>query len=170
MKKSLRKTIFGIIISSILVVLILSVLTPPLYAGLTRGIFFGLGNGYGYGYGGCTRTIGYWKTHPEEWPIDTITIGGVQYSKSDAIEIMDEPTKGDKTYTMFEQLVAAKINVEKGAESSCIDDTIGDADQWLKDYPLGSGIKGELWETTGEPIKDALDDYNNGRLCAPHCD
>jgi hypothetical protein len=159
MNKSIRKKVLGIITITILIVLILSIHAPSLYS-------VGTGNGYG----GCTGTIGYWKTHPEEWPIDTIVIGGVQYSKAEAIEIMDEPAQGDKTYTMFEQLVAAKLNVEMGAESSCIDDSIVDADQWLIDYPLGSGVKGKLWEETGEPIKDMLDNYNNGHLCAPKCD
>ena len=58
-----------------------------------------------------TGTPGYWKNHPEAWPVDEITIGGVTYTKVEAIAIMNTPEKGDKTYTMFSALVAATLNV-----------------------------------------------------------
>jgi hypothetical protein len=118
-----------------------------------------------------TGTPGYWKNHPDAWPVDTITIGGVLYTKAEAIEIMETAGKGDKTYTMFNQLVAAKLNVLIGNPSSCIAATISDADDWMTANPLGSGVKANaaVWKNPGqgEDLKDMLDDYNNGLLCAP---
>jgi hypothetical protein len=118
-----------------------------------------------------TGTPGYWKNHPEAWPTETITIGGVQYSKPDAIAEMDRPTRGDKTRTMFRALVATKLNIMIGNDPSCILDSVVAADAWMVEHPLGSRVKGNspAW-TVGEPIKDMLDDYNNGLLCAPHRD
>jgi len=118
-----------------------------------------------------TGTPGYWMNHPDAWPVDYITIGGVTYAKMDAIAIMKAPVKKDKTYTMFPALVAAKLNVEIGNTSYCIEDTISDADQWLVAYPLGSGVKANspAWKI-GEPLYLKLDDYNNGLLCAPSRD
>ena len=126
---------------------------------------------------GCgTGTPGYWKNHPEAWPVDEITIGGVTYSKEDAIVLMDHPTKKDKTYTMFQALVAAKLNVLIGNDDSCIADTIAAADDWMAPPPIGygpvgSGVSGNsaAWKE-GEPLYLDLDDYNNGLLCAPHRD
>lgn len=116
-----------------------------------------------------TGTIGYWKTHPDAWPVDEIEIGGVTYTKAEAISIMKQPVKGDKTLNMFAQLVAAKLNVIIGNDSSCIADTIAAADAWMATYPPGSGVgaSSPAWQVGG-PLHDKLDDYNNGRLCAPH--
>ncbi len=119
-----------------------------------------------------TGTQGYWKNHPDAWPVDLITIGGIIYSKTEAINIMDQPGKGDKTYDMFDQLVASKLNVFIGCTSSCIDQTIKDADIWLTNNPLGSNVKASdpAWQNEGSNLHTTLDDYNNGLMCAPSRD
>jgi hypothetical protein len=113
---------------------------------------------------------GYWHK-PSRWPVDSIEVGGVTYTKEEAASYMTGGQEGDKTITMFRQVVAAKLNVMIGNDDSCIADTLEDADNWMADYPLGSGVEAssEAW-TEGEPLKNALDDYNNGRLCAPYRD
>jgi hypothetical protein len=119
--------------------------------------------------GAGAGTPGYWKNHPEAWPVQEITIGGIPYSKDDAIKIMDAQHRGDMTYVMFAHLVAVKLNVANGAASSCIVDTIAAADDWMAQYgPVGSNVRAgsDAWKV-GEPIKNTLDDYNNGLLCAP---
>jgi len=121
--------------------------------------------------GACTRTIGYWKTHPEAWPVEQIEIGGKVYSKSDAIAIMARSTKKDKTYNLFEQLVAAKLNLAVGTDEGCIIDAVLLADIFLMMHPVGSGVSADsdAWQMIAEQFND-LDHYNNGLLCAPHCD
>ena len=118
-----------------------------------------------------TGTPGYWKNHPEAWPVNSIVIGGVLYSKAGAIANMGDGVGGDKTYTMFMHLVAAKLNVLSGTEAGCIAGTIGLADAWMEANPLGSKVKGSslAWKN-GEPLSTQLDRYNNGMLCAPHRD
>ncbi len=121
--------------------------------------------------GAGTGTPGYWKNHPNAWPVSSITIGGVVYSKANAILWMGAKD-GDKTVTMFRSLVSAKLNVLIGAESSCIASTITAADSWMKTYgPVGSKVdaSSQAWKI-GEPLYKKLDDYNNGLLCAPHRD
>jgi len=118
-----------------------------------------------------TGTPGYWKNHPDAWPVEEITIGGVHYSKEAAIALLKTPEKGDKTYTLFRALVAARLNVPIGNPGECIAETIGAADEWMADYgPVGSGVKtgGKTspWRD-GEPLYQRLDEYNNGLLCAP---
>lgn len=169
MNISYRKKVLGIIFSAVVLILLLSVLTPALgnkNKTTPIGNTGGSGYGYGYGYGCAPHSPGYWKNHPEAWPVDNIVIGGITYTKSEAITIMNTPDKGDKTYTMFEQLVAAKLNVLMGCDSSCIDEVIDDADAWMANHPVGSGVKGNspAW-AEGEPLKDMLEDYNNGFLC-----
>jgi hypothetical protein len=79
--------------------------------------------------------------------------------------------RGDKTYGMFEQLVAAKLNVEIGNDDSCIASDITAADAWMAtNGPVGSGVKANsaAWKNSGSDLHGDLDDYNNGLLCAPH--
>ncbi|MBI5142647.1 MAG: hypothetical protein HZA20_10755 [Nitrospirae bacterium] len=120
--------------------------------------------------GGCVRSPGYWKNHPEAWPVGSITIGGRTYSKADAINLMSKSVRGDKTYTLFRALVSAKLNVLSAANSTCITDTITAADSWMGQYPAGSGVTGDsaAWKV-GEPLYLKLDDYNNGKACAAYC-
>ena len=123
---------------------------------------------------GCNRTPGYWKNHPEAWPVDEITIGGVTYTKDEAIASMEMPVAGDKTYTMFDALVAAKLNVLVGSDDSCISSIMAAADAWMAGYgPVGSGVDAggddSPWRM-GEPLYETLDQYNNGELCVPECE
>ena len=123
------------------------------------------------GDGPGTGTPGYWKNHPEAWPVEEITICSETYTKDEAIAIMMMPVKKDKTYTMFRVLVAAILNVAAGNESSCVVETIAAAEARMCSYgPVGSGVKAggknSSWRE-GEPLYMMLDDYNNGLLCAP---
>jgi hypothetical protein len=117
-----------------------------------------------------TGTLGYWKNHPDAWPASMlpITIGGVSYTRDQAIYQMQRINK-DRTTQMFAQLVAAELNVAIGNDSSCIGSSISFADAWLIANPLGSNVSGSsaAW-AIGEPYHNQLDAYNNGLLCAPH--
>lgn len=119
--------------------------------------------------GGCSLTQGYWKTHPEAWPVDEITIGGVTYAKAAAIDIFNTPVRGDVTYSLAHQLIAAKLNVLNGADGSAVNSTISDADAWLSANPLGSNPRGSS-RPQGTVLAGLLDDYNNGRIGPGHCD
>jgi len=118
-----------------------------------------------------TGTPGYWKNHPEAWPEDNIMVGGVLYTKAQALEFMETPGK-DKSLTMFSSLVSAMLNVMIGNDSSCVATTITAANSWMGTYgPVGSGIHAAsfAWKI-GEPLHRLMDNYNNGMLCAPHRD
>jgi hypothetical protein len=68
------------------------------------------------------RTQGYWKTHGTNapggqqnmWPVSSISIGGVVYTEDEAIAIMNLSTNGNAISSLFQQLVAAKLNVLSG--------------------------------------------------------
>jgi hypothetical protein len=118
-----------------------------------------------------TGTRGYWVNHPAAWPVNSLYLGGVFYTKNDAIAVLQRATKGDMTYAMAAQLIATKLNLAGGNQSSCITSTVVNADAWMAQHPVGSNVKGNssAWNV-GEPLHNTLDDYNNGRLCAQHID
>jgi hypothetical protein len=117
------------------------------------------------------RTIGFWANHPEDWPLADLTVGGVVYTQDEALSLLvsgkgGSPVAGDVTRQLFSQTVATKLNLAAGADA-CIAPTVGLADDWLAVNPVGSGVSGSdpVWLDDGEPIKDALDAYNNGAGC-----
>ena len=116
-------------------------------------------------------TPGYWKNHPEAWPVDSLSLGGTVYSQDQLIAILGQAKAKDISYALAAQFIAATLNVLNGTDASCISDTLTAADAWLASYPAGSGVpaRSAAWNA-GEPLKDTLDDYNNGLLCAPHRD
>jgi hypothetical protein len=118
-----------------------------------------------------TGTPGYWKNHPEAWPVTSITVGGVSYSRDEAIAWIDKVGK-DRTITMFSSLVPAMLNVLIGNNDSCVASTITAANEWMTTYgPVGRGVHAAsyAWKV-GEPLHRQMDNYNNGMLCAPHRD
>src|SRR4029453_13947739 len=95
-----------------------------------------------------TGTPGYWKNHPDAWPVSSITVGGVIYTRDQAISLLSNVGK-DKAKTMFSSLVAAMLNVMIGNDGSCINATIAAADAWISVNPPGSGVAGSsaAWAT-----------------------
>jgi hypothetical protein len=118
-----------------------------------------------------TGTIGYWKTHPEAWPVETLTLGGQVYTKEEAIALLNTPTRGDQSIQLAKQLIGAKLNVASGNYSYCIEDAIAEADALLAETPPGTLSKQDKQTRSAMvAVQKMLDDYNNGRLCAPHRD
>lgn len=115
-----------------------------------------------------TGTPGYWKNHPEAWPVNGITVGGITYTKAQAIAWLGKVGK-DKSTTMFSSLVPAMLNILIGNLGSCVSGTIASANDWMTLHPVGSNIAASsaAW-TVGEPLHQTMDAYNNGLLCAPH--
>jgi len=118
---------------------------------------------------GCTYTLGYWKTHPASWPADRIQIGGSWYSKQQALSILRTEPRGDATYILAHQLIAAKLNVLKGADGSAVAATIAAADAWLADNKIGSDPRKSRAQA-GIDLASTLDGYNNGVIGPGHCD
>jgi hypothetical protein len=118
---------------------------------------------------GCTYTIGYWKTHPEDWPVDEIVIGTKTLSAKKAMAILWTPPKGDPRIILAHQLIAAKLNIANGADPTDVADTIAQADAWLADHEGVRCIRGPSRDW-GIQLAETLDDYNNGLLGPGHCD
>ncbi len=126
----------------------------------------GYGNRYGEvaftcecnGGGECTFTPGFWKNHPEDWPVEMLTIGDDNYTKEELLAIFDYPTVGDITVKLFHHLVAAKLNVLNGSDPA-IQEYIDMGDEFFRNFALLSFPMGEDKENA-EYIKDKLEEYN----------
>src|SRR4029453_5444013 len=91
---------------------------------------------------GCVFGQGYWKNHPEAWPVTELQLGNVTYPQQQLLDILHEPVRGNGLLILAHQLIAAKLNIAAGADPSCIKDQIAAADALMGDLvipPIGDG-------------------------------
>ena len=122
---------------------------------------------------GCTYTQGYWKNHPEAWPITTLDLGTVSYTKTELLSIFDQPVVGNGLVSLAHQLIAAKLNAANGAfVPTGVATAIADADTLIDGLvvpPVGTGY---LAPSATSALTTILDTYNKGEYPdgPPHCD
>jgi hypothetical protein len=122
---------------------------------------------------GCTFTQGYWKNHPNAWPVVELTLGTVTYSKDQLLSILHQPVRGNGLVALARQLIAAKLNEANGAMvPQGIAEAINASDELIDNLivpPIGDG---HLHPSLTSDLVEILDLYNNGEYPGgpPHCD
>jgi hypothetical protein len=43
--------------------------------------------------GGCVRGQGYWKNHPDQWPVTELQLGNVTYDQQQLLDILHQPPR-----------------------------------------------------------------------------
>ena len=130
--------------------------------------------------GGCTFTQGYWKTHgptgcnPSSsgnvWPVTSLTLGTATYTDLQICSILNTPASGNGLIALAHQLIAAKLNIAKGADASAIQSSLNAADALIGSLvipPVGSGT---LAPAATSSLITALTAYNEGATGPGHCD
>ena len=137
---------------------------------------------------GCTLTIGYWKTHagftgrnPDnvtqylpQWLGTPFAPSSVQITTAaQAVQAlsMELGTSSNGITKLYAQLLAAKLNIARGASGADVAATIGQADAYLATHGFSA------WATVSKAEKTKiltwmtlLDAFNNGDLGPGHCD
>jgi len=127
---------------------------------------------------GCTLTQGYWKNHAgykkqaDAWPVQSLSIGGIVYTKAELVAIMQAPTAGNGIMSLVQQLIAAKLNVLNGASDAGIAQAIIDADTMIDN--AGGKIVPPYTSPFLDPsvtsaLNTALTNYNEGVTGPGHC-
>jgi hypothetical protein len=117
----------------------------------------------------CPLSQGYWKTHPDAWPVTSLTLGTVVYNQLQLLSILNSSVKGDASIILAKQLIAAKLNIANGSDPTPIAATIATADGLLDGCVLPCAVKPS--SSLGMQMTAAaaiLDQYNNG-LLTPDC-
>ncbi|HWO26402.1 MAG TPA: DUF4215 domain-containing protein [Kofleriaceae bacterium] len=115
----------------------------------------------------CAFTQGFWKNHPESWPVDSLTLGSVAYSKAQVLGIFGGPVVGNGLVALAHQLSAAKLNVANGAYAGDIADEIAAADALIGSLSVPPCGTGSLPPSATSALVSALDEFNNNGVCAP---
>jgi hypothetical protein len=117
----------------------------------------------------CTYTQGYWKNHPNAWPVLSLTLGTVNYTKAELLAILGTEVGGNGLISLAHQLIAAKLNIAQGADPSAASAAIAAADALIGGLvvpPIGGGY---LDPADTSALTQILDDYNNGVIGPGHC-
>ena len=119
----------------------------------------------------CPLTLDSWKTHHKDWPVTSLKLGTQSYTQKDLLTILRTPGKCDASWILAQQLIAAKLSIANGSDSTPVADTIQDADSLLAGFCGRLAYNVKTSSKTGKKMVKAanvLDNYNNGRL-TPNC-
>ncbi|MFN8587252.1 MAG: hypothetical protein U0704_05565 [Candidatus Eisenbacteria bacterium] len=154
---------------SILRTLLMALVATLALAVAPRGAEAGAIAQPGVGKQDCTYTIGYWKTHPDSWPLGSLALGNITYNQAQLGLIFSQPVQGNGLVSLSQQLIAAKFNVAQGADPATVQLAITQADALIGARvcpPIGTGA---LTPAQTSSLGSTLDSYNNGLLGPYHC-
>jgi len=117
----------------------------------------------------CTYSQGYWRNHPNAWPVPSLTLGTVTYQATELMAILDNPARGNGLVILTHQLIAAKLNIANGADPSAVQQAITNADNMIGALvapPIGDGYLPPA--QTGD-LTETLTEYNEGTIGPGHC-
>ena len=96
-------------------------------------------------------------------------LGNVSYNQQQLLSILRQPVRGNGLVLLAGELISAKLNIAKGSNGSCIQQTIAAADVLIGNLvvpPIGNG---NVPPRNVSALVQTLGDYNGGLLCAPAC-
>lgn len=119
----------------------------------------------------CPLSMGFWKNHPNDWPMNVLALGDQTYSKNEAIDIISSSTTGDASITLARQLIATTLNVGMGSDPNPIVTQFNQANTLLSGY--GHKLPYEVDPSTpnGQAmvnVSNTLASYNTNHM-TPHC-
>jgi hypothetical protein len=139
--------------------------------------------------GGCTLTIGYWKTHstygPAPYDENWMNLGdadgdGIMEGQDEDFFLSGKtyyevlwtpPAGGNVYYILAHQYIAAELNILNGADPADALLAFNAAYNLLSQYTpaYAATLKGKNKKAWTDPAA-VLDDYNNGLIGPGHCD
>jgi hypothetical protein len=116
----------------------------------------------------CVREADYWLTHPDQWPVSSLTLGSVAYSKAQLLRILGYAARSDVRMKsglaiLASDLIVARLNQAAGAP---VPPSILAA-MAAADRLIGSNVLPPIGQCSLSPIAaNALDcllaEYNKG--------
>ena len=111
---------------------------------------------------GCPASPSTWEIN-DDWPVSTITMGGVTYTIAEAQALLGTNHRGDESIKLAYEVIAAKLNLLTGGGDPVpgfdprqwsleLTEFIAAADAWFVDNPVGSDPKQDV-KKAGQNIK-----------------
>jgi hypothetical protein len=114
----------------------------------------------------CTHSAGFWKNHPEAWPVEKIVVGGVIFDLESGLELLNTSIEGKHAQILSKQLLATKLNALFGAETVEVSEVLAQAVEWLTIFNEG----GKPERETAISLAGTLDAFNRGQIGPGVCE
>ncbi len=119
----------------------------------------------------CTQTVASWRSHPGDWPLEFMTLGGETYTRDDLLGILQlQPNalRPDASVVLAQQLIAARLNeANESAPGPMLVPSMSADSLILASGKLPSRVNPAT--ATGQQMMNlaiVLNNYNAGRLTA----
>lgn len=118
----------------------------------------------------CVHSQGYWKNHPSDWPVSSVRVGSVIYTKTQLLAIFNQSASGNGLVSLAHQLVAAKLNIAAGAVApAMITSVVATADALIATKivpPIGAGY---IAPRISSHLTDDLEEFNSNEMDHASC-
>ncbi len=114
----------------------------------------------------CPVGQGYWKNTPT-WPVAQLMLGSQTYTQVEVLILLNTPPAGDASLILAHQLIAAKLNVAKGLDSTIVAGVITQGDAVLASFTGRLPYNVAPSDATGQTfvnLSTILVSYNEGQL------
>jgi hypothetical protein len=101
----------------------------------------------------CRHASRWWRQHASEWPVSSLTLGGVTYDAAQLEQMMRAPHRGQVDRRLAHQLAVAKLNLANGVADD-IGAAVAAADAWLAAHP--QAVRGRRHEPRQDARREAL--------------
>ena len=90
----------------------------------------------------CPLAQGYWKNHPDAWPLSSVTLGAQSYSKAELLRILSTSTTKDASLILARQLIAAILNTANGSDPRPVCNATTQSNNLLSEFGRsGQGVR-----------------------------
>lgn len=117
----------------------------------------------------CAFTRQNWSNSPQNWPVNSLFLGNVLYTKAQLLSILQHPPTQNGLVVLSRQLIAAKLNVANGASPTPVQADLTTADLligFLTVPPVGSDY---LPPMAVRDLVQRLEDFNHGIYSPDPC-
>ena len=101
----------------------------------------------------CRHGSRWWRRHQAQWPVTSLTLGGVAYDAPQVLRMLRAPFVLRVERRLAFQLAVAKLNLANGVAND-IADQVAAADAWLAAHPLD--YKGRRNDLRNQERREAL--------------
>jgi cysteine-rich repeat protein len=118
----------------------------------------------------CTQPQGYWRYHANSWPVESLQLGTIIYTKTQAIDILAMPVNGNGLVSLAHQMIAAKLNFAAGAVKDAALAAVTQGDALIGGLVVPPYDTATLPSTTVKSVVDKLNAYNAGDIGPGRCE
>lgn len=111
------------------------------------------------------ETLAFWRLHPNEWPLSSVTLGNQQYSQAESVALMNTQVQGDASLPLAQQLIGAQLNIAVGCVTVEIQQIVIEANNLLILFPGRLPLGVDVTSPEGQSMTTlivVLGNFNNG--------